>query len=73
MKKLTWVIWKAAYHLVWAYLAVGMMVARTLIISELAWVSCGAAAGGVDVQHVFKKLTASKMAIHTFRKINYMM
>jgi len=57
MKKATWVIWKAAYHLVWAYLAVGVMVARTLIMSELAWLSCGAAAGGADMQHVFKKQT----------------
>lgn len=73
MKKLTWVIWKAAYHLLWAYLAVGAMVARALIMSELAWVSCRAAAGGADVQHVFKNLTASKMALHIFRKMNYMM
>lgn len=36
-----------------------MTVARSLIVCELAWVSCGAAAGRAEVQNVFKK-TASK-------------
>lgn len=60
MKPLTWVVWKAVYHLGWTYLAFGMMVARPLVMSELAWVSSVTAAGGADVQHVYKKLTASK-------------
>lgn len=59
-------IWKAAYHLdiPCCWYDGG---------KKLAWVSCRAAAGGTDVQHVLKKPTASKMAIHTFRKINYVM
>jgi len=63
VKKLIWVIWKAACHLVWAYLAVGS------VMSELAWVPYSAAAGGADMQHILKNLTASEMALLRLGKL----